>query len=329
MPTRLGWGLVLLLGGIGFAAVNTGNNLLYLMLGIGLAALGVSGLSAGRALAGLEAAVTAPQEILAREPTAFVLTLRNARSRAASPAVEARLQAASENTAVPRLAPGAAAIRFLPARFPRRGVYAAGRLTLGTTDPFGLVRRRRRVVPAGEFLVYPAPGSLERFDEEHPRRGRADTATRRVGEGLELHQIRAYRFDDDSRHIDWRASARLGELMLKEFLEEGVEHLVIVFDPRVPRRMPALGPRFEDTVSLAAALVYRCSERGIPYRFLAPGREFPMVDPPGGHRAVLEYLSTVEPEVDPSAAPLAADLEDVPGVIRFQAIDAAAPGASP
>ena len=42
MPTRLGWGLLLLLGGVAFAALNTGNNLLYLLVGLCLAAMAVS-----------------------------------------------------------------------------------------------------------------------------------------------------------------------------------------------------------------------------------------------------------------------------------------------
>ena len=320
MPTRLGWGFLLLLGGISFAAVNTGNNLLYLLVGIGLATLGVSTLSGGRALRQLDAEVSAPEEILASEPTAFVLTLRNRHPRLGSPAVLARLRPPGPSLppiAVAPLIPGDAATRFLSARFPRRGLFSSGRLTLETTEPFGLVRRRRRLLPGGEFFVYPAPANLDAIYQEEAVGHRGDRSTRRIGEGLELHQIRPYQFDDDSRHIDWRASARLEQLMVKEFLEEGVERLTIAFDPGLPEDTPSGRRSFEREVSLAAALIYRCGARGVPFRFLAPEREFPMVDPPGGHRPVLEYLAVVGPEVRSEEWDFGPDLEGASGVVRL------------
>ena len=66
MPTRLGWTLLALLGGIAFAAINTGNNLLYLLVGIGLAALLVSGYAAGRGMAGVSVELSHPEELRLR-----------------------------------------------------------------------------------------------------------------------------------------------------------------------------------------------------------------------------------------------------------------------
>jgi uncharacterized protein (DUF58 family) len=105
--------------------------------------------------------------------------------------------------------------------------------------------------------------------------------------------------------------------MVKEFLEANAEHLLLVFDPAVDRLDPEIRTRFEEQVSLATAAVLRCAEERTPFRFLAPEREFSEVDPPGGHRPVLEYLATVEPRVAPGEAAFAADLEGMPGVIRL------------
>jgi uncharacterized protein (DUF58 family) len=320
MPTRLGWALLLLLAGIGFAAVNTGNNLLYLLLGVGLAAMAVSSVAGGRALRRIDAEVTYPEEILASDPTAFILTVRNRDRRWASPAVRARLWSGTVSlpeVALAPLPPSGSATRFVPARFPRRGLYPAGRLTLETTGPYGLTRRRRRVRPGGEFFVYPAPHALDEVEPLEGRPDRGDRAARRVGEGLELRQIRPYEFEDDSRHIDWRATARLDDLMVKEFLEEGAEQVVIAFDPAVDRDDEPTRRRFEREVSVAAALVLRCGARRLPFRFLAPGREFHAVDPPGGHRPVLEYLATVQPVASPGAPPFGADLLGTPGLVRL------------
>ncbi len=319
MPTRLGWGFLLLLGGIAFAAINTGNNLLYLLVGICLAAMIISFAAGGRMLARLRGEVTAPDEILARDPTTLIVTLRNVHPRGASPAVEVRVRAEAIRFSPLRFAPllpGASGTRFVAARFPRRGIVRGVRLTLRTSDPFGLVRRRRRLAAAGEFLIYPAPGRLAEPEERSGHR-RGDMPARRVGEGLELHQIRPYRFEDDSRHIDWPATARLGELMVKEFLEEGADRLVIVFDPRVKRLDEPTLSSFEREVSRATALILRCGERRTPLGFIAPGREFPEIDLPGGHRPALEYLATILPVAGVRDAPLAPELRGMPGVVHL------------
>lgn len=325
MPTRLGWNLLLLLGGIAFAAINTGNNLLYLLLGIGLATLALSWLAGGAALGQLRVEITPPEEAVAGEPTAFILTLRHAGRGGPSPLASFRARCdglgplAAE---LPPLRPGGSLVRFLPARLPRRGLHRLERATIETCEPFGLVRRRRRVPAAAEIVAYPAPAPIDAEPLAGDEGG--EVASRRVGEGLELHQIRPYRFDDDSRHLDWRSTARLGEMMVKEFLEEGAERLTILFDPHAPVDDAPTRRRFETLVSQAAALVLRCGERRVPFRFVAPGREFRDVDPPGGHRPVLEYLGTVEPAVGAPAA-FAPGIEHERGVVRLALAGGIAP----
>jgi len=203
VPTRLGWAFLSLAGGIGFAALNTGNNLLYLLIGICLATMAVSFVAGGRALSLLRAEVTFPEEILAADPTALILTLHNPSSHRHSAAASARLRAGGQRLPGVRfgsLAPGGSATRFVPTRFPWRGLVRGVRLALETTDPFGLVRRRRHLRIRGEFFVYPAPSPPGEVDDLG-RHGRGDLPARRIGEGIELHQIRRYQLEDESRHL--------------------------------------------------------------------------------------------------------------------------------
>jgi len=318
MPTRLGWTLLALLGGIAFAAINTGNNLLYLLVGIGLAALLVSGFVAGREIAGLTLEISHPEEIVAREPTSLVLTVQHPGRGEASPALRCTLPAALGGTApfsLPPVPAGGSLVRFIPTVFPRRGRIRLDRVRLETSDPFGLVTRRRLLGRELEVLVYPSPSDAEAADEALGENS-SELISRRVGEGLELHQIRAARSDDDSRHLDWRATARVGELMVKECLEEGAARLTIVFDPGAPADSPAVRARFEALVSHAATLVWRCADVRRPLRFIAPEKEFRDLDPPGGHRPILDYLAQVDPTFGP-ARPLAPDLDAEPGVVRL------------
>jgi uncharacterized protein (DUF58 family) len=316
MPTRLGWGLLMLLGGIAFAALNTGNNLLYLLLALCLASFVLSALAGKRALRRVTLDLSYPEEILAGEPTALVVLAGNAHARALSPGLSVRIHKRAAGLDIPPLTPGGSRTAFVPADFPRRGLYRADPVQLSTCDPLGLVRRRRRLHPVGDYYVFPAPLPLDVPDQALAHE-RGEAPTRRVGEGLELHQMRDYQWSDDSRHIDWRATARAGHLMVKEFLETNAEHLLLVFDPAVERLDAEVRARFEQQVSLATAAVLRCAEERTGFRFLAPGQEFPEVDPPGGHRSVLEYLATVQPNVVPKGPPFAEDLEGMPGVIRL------------
>jgi uncharacterized protein (DUF58 family) len=319
MPTRLGWSLILLLGGIAFAAINTGNNLLYLLLGLCAAAIGLCFVAGGRALRRVRLSLSYPEEILAGEPTAMVVVVDNPHRRLASPTLEMQLRGGKEpvpDLSLPPLPPGTSRTRFVPTTFRRRGLFRAGRVQVATSDPLGLVLRRRTLRPRGHYYVYPSPLALERREEALAHE-RGEVPDRRVGEGLELHQMRDYLWSDDSRHIDWRATARAGHLMVKEFLEANAEHLLLIFDPAVDRLTPEIRSRFEEQVSLATAVVLRCTEGRTAFRFLAPDREFSEVDPPGGHRPVLEYLATVEPRPAAGEATFAADLDGLPGVIRL------------
>lgn len=316
MPTRLGWGLLMLLGGVAFAALNTGNNLLYLLLGLCFATMACSALAGRSALSRVTLSLSYPEEILAGEPTAMVVMLGNPHARALSPALSVRIGREAAELDVPPLMPGASRTAFVSTEFPRRGLFPASTVQLTTCDPLGLMRRQRHLTFAGEYYVFPAPLTLD-SPEQSLAHQRGEAPTRRSGEGLELHQIRDYQWDDDSRHIDWRATARVNRLMVKEFLETDAEHLLLVFDPTVDRLDSHITERFEEQVSLATAAVLRCLDERTGFRFLAPDRQFSEVDPPGGHRPVLEYLATVQPRVAPESEPFAMELDGQPGVIRL------------
>ncbi|MBM3893196.1 DUF58 domain-containing protein, partial [Candidatus Dependentiae bacterium] len=50
------------------------------------------------------------------------------------------------------------------------------------------------------------------------------------GSGLEFHQIRNYQLGDDVRTIDWKSSAKMNNIMVKEFIEDRERTIVIAMD---------------------------------------------------------------------------------------------------
>jgi uncharacterized protein (DUF58 family) len=116
--------------------------------------------------------------------------------------------------------------------FRRRGRFATGRLALRTHGPLGLARRRERrtvddVVNVGVDLavvVARAARLVRGSDSDGARRKRA------VERGRELESLRDYRRGDDVRLVDWKATARRGELVVKELVPETRQDVVIVLD---------------------------------------------------------------------------------------------------
>ncbi|HEX5614178.1 MAG TPA: DUF58 domain-containing protein [Acidimicrobiia bacterium] len=119
---------------------------------------------------------------------------------------------------LPPLPPGAVARAAYRIPTERRGRYEIGPLRASISDPFGVVRRTVHLLGPEEVLVYPrvhdvvAPphGGGEDVDRDARQvRGRPDPA----GDFLTL---RAYAPGDDLRHVHWRSTARLDELMVRQ-----------------------------------------------------------------------------------------------------------------
>ncbi len=114
----------------------------------------------------------------------------------------------------------------------KRGRYTIGPLRLVAYDLFGFYTLVAADEQQYDFFVYPPPFALIDF----PLQGIASrfsfgTYTNpRIGNGLEFASIREYRDFDDTRRIHWPATARTGQLMLKEFEQTGAVRVTLFFD---------------------------------------------------------------------------------------------------
>jgi len=255
-----------------FAAWNTGNNLLFLVFSVLTSTLFVAW-SAGRAsLRDLAVSARFPDHIFAGEPAPVVVTLHNTKRLlpAFSVAVEARMRDEGGVVGAPwgRARPPErrrvlAYFMYAPRRskveqraaqtFGRRGLVAVTGFELSTRFPFGFFRLRRRLRARDvEIVVYPKPA--EAGDELHllPIDAGHSEAGRR-GAGQDLHSLREYQPLDDVRHIDWKATARQGRLIVREFTAEEDRRIHLVLDTTLGGGEDAPS-RFERGVTLAATL---------------------------------------------------------------------------
>jgi len=258
--TSFGARFIFICVGVGAAAVNTGSNLLYLVVAMMLTLVLVSGILSEQTLRGLTVTRRLPEEIYAGTPFTVRYRIRNDKRRITSFAVGvagcyphgARGGAAFALKVTPGAESDVSAIEEAQAR----GPWTLSGVELTTRFPFGLFRKARRYAKEEVRLVYPklAPLDAELLDEL--ARGLGDTPLPRAGRGPDIRSLREYQSHDEARLIHWRASARLSTLLAKEFESETRRVATVMLDNLLPENPDKdFGGRFESAVSLAASAV--------------------------------------------------------------------------
>jgi uncharacterized protein (DUF58 family) len=271
-PTSGGGVFLVIIIVVGFAAWNTGNNLLFLVFSLLCATLFVGWIAARTSLRDLTVSARFPDHIFAAEPAPVIVTLRNTKRllpsfsvfvEARGPSGEAQPRAASRRRYAKRLLAyfsyvphHASAEQRVEQLFPKRGHVLIDGFELSTRFPFGFFRRRRRLRARNvDIIVYPKPEVIS--DKLHllPMYAGRIPSLRR-GAGHDLFSLRDYQAQDDLRHIDWKATARSRRLTVREFTSEDERRITIVLDTRLRGvASEELRQRFEKGVVQTASLL--------------------------------------------------------------------------
>lgn len=262
------------------AAVNSGNNLIYLVVAALLGALVTSGIFSAVNLTGLTLDLEWPEHAFAGRPAPVGLRLGN--QKRLLPSYSLRLAATSE--AIPDAAGGhgpagaeaamhAAYFAYLPARrqaaaastitFPRRGRYTAAAFVLSSRFPFGLLDKRRRFRPAADdqagpiLLVYPQITPAAEQLAETTAAGAVTAAPEPGGSGQDLYRLRPHTAGDSLRRVYWRASAKTGVLQVREFSREQDQRLRVLLALEPGGATPE---QMERAISLCASLLWAAAE---------------------------------------------------------------------
>ena len=303
-PTRAGWVFFVLTFGVGFAALNTGNNLLYLVLSLMLAFLVLSGVLSESALRGITVERRLPNEIFADASHLVALDITNAQHRVPAFAlvVEDLVDAAGKTeppvalgrTFVLRIAPRATERRFYNLRWPERGVLRLQGFRISTRYPFGLFSKSLELERPAETLVYPGLEACAlRTARSGEDEGRATEA--RPAPGSEISGLRDFRAGDPLRRIHWRASLRRRSLVVRE--SEG-EHRT---EQEVRLRTQGVEPgdAFESAVRRAASEAVALLEAGASVALYTDSHRFAAADGPVQRTRLLSFLAQVAPDTTP------------------------------
>ena len=239
--------------GIGLAANNTGNNLLFLVLGLLLASIVVSGILSEQTLRAVRVERRLPAGAQAGQPALIGLVARNGKPRAPSFSLELREKGGDVAGRGFLVVLGAqqtaeVAYSFLPQR---RGLHRFERLEVATRAPFGLFEKSRPIDAPAELVVFPqkipAPPAQPRALAREGERPQD-----RAGHGLEVHSLRDHRAGEDARTIHWKSSARAGRLIGVDHEQERRRRVCVVIDNRA-----LTSEALDRAVERAAALVER------------------------------------------------------------------------
>ncbi|WP_053913897.1 DUF58 domain-containing protein [Streptomyces sp. TP-A0875] len=186
----------------------------------------------------------------------------------------------------------------------RRGDHRSDRVTIRSYGPLGLFARQGTHVVPWTVRVLPPftsrkhlPSRLSRLRELD---GRTSVLTR--GEGTEFDSLREYVPGDDTRSIDWRATARHSTVAVRTWRPERDRHILLVLDTgRTSAGRVGDAPRLDaslDAALLLAALASRAGDRVdlLAYdrrvRALVQGRTANDVLP-----SLVNAMATLEPEL--------------------------------
>ncbi|MBI3885450.1 MAG: DUF58 domain-containing protein [Opitutae bacterium] len=134
----------------------------------------------------------------------------------------------------------------------RRGAAVVELGAVGSLFPFGFLRKNIGTALKHTVLVWPAQVAYQAVGGAAARAGSSGQRTERAGAGDDLLALRKYGQGDSHRLIHWKASARLGQLMVRQFAAESHDGFVLRLD--TPAEVWTRPEQFELLCSFAGTL---------------------------------------------------------------------------
>lgn len=293
--TTEGARFLLLTLAVGIAAINTGNNLFYLLLAMMLSLVVLSGLLSEQCVRRLEFHRHLPEYLFTNEPATLSLWVANRKSYV--PSMSIRLldvvagQDFDRGIHLSHLAPRSSTLISYPLLVRRRGRYRFDGIHVVTPFPFGLFHKTALYSFEASILVCPEMIPLPELRlYELGAVGQDHTLARR-GPGTSLYNLREFRPGDDSRAIHWMTTARTAKLMLKETETEDQRWVTVAMSTVAPVEEDRT---FERALSVVASLLDLFLKGGYQVRLLLGDQEETLASGPEQFLQLLQPLALCE-----------------------------------
>jgi uncharacterized protein (DUF58 family) len=192
---------------------------------------------------------------------------------------------------VPLLRPGAQHGEDLTIGAERRGVIDVGPMTVSRGDPLGILRREQGWPEVQRIFVHPVTVPIPSTSAGLVRDLEGTPTGTLVDADLSFHAVREYVRGDSQRHVHWKATAKTGTLMVRQYEESRHARIALLLD--LAREEYASDDEFEMAVSAIASLGLQAVREGRDV-FAAVGAEVPEV---AGAIQSIRTLATTTPRV--------------------------------
>ena len=290
------------------AAINTGNNLLYLLLGWMLSMIIASGVLSESTLRRLTVTRRPPKRIFSCTPFAMEVLVENPRETVSSYSVEVAdlvdNRPLTKRCYFLKVPPGKTQTTFYQHEFLKRGQVTFNGSQIATRFPFGLFRKSRDTVCEHKIVVFPAihPVSIPNSFSQN----QGQMIAGRMSRQGEFFGLREYTDNDDLRSIHWRSSAKLGRMVVREYEDESQKRVSLALENGFPSAITEDDAAvFEKAVSLAASYANAYEQDGYSVRFVTRIKTIEFGNGPKHLDRILEHLATIQPEIQKRAFPFA------------------------
>jgi uncharacterized protein (DUF58 family) len=283
---------------VGFAAINTANNLLYLLLGMLLALIVVSGVMSELSLRDLTVVRRLPLRAQVGRAHLVEIEVYNHKLRVPSYAIEVEDlragQPADKRCFFLKISPKSAQVAAYRRTPVRRGRDVHIGFRIATRFPFGLFEKSREVPAEGELVIYPAVDPVHLPPAASGRSPGTDHVVGR-GHGEEFLGLKLMRPGEDPRDVHWRKTAAVGQLVMRERAKETRPDVTLNLDVIRPSDAgedwdAGFDRRIRDVASRAVAHL----KRGDRVTVMTTGGAVAHADRTVGADPLLRYLALLE-----------------------------------
>lgn len=314
-PTKEGKRFILATLLIAVAAVNTGNNLIYLVLSMMLSIVAVSIGALYINLKGISVSIIAVHPIFAKTSTRIRISVYNKKRFAPSYSIRMLFPENIEGSfLIPHVPPTGSVTFDINAVFKKRGIYKYGTFYIESTFPFILFGKKAYPIIEGEVTVYP---EIKEIGNTLPELSAYELHSYdlKQGHGDEFLKIREFVYGDSLRRIHWKATAKSGKLMIMETGISEPKLFTVILDNIKPHDKES----FEKAVTFAASISDKFIKMGYLVRLLTCKKAIPFGSESEHLFKILDLLAVIEEE-DRWECPLISEFQGT-GVLILKSFD--------
>lgn len=288
-----GWKFLIITFLLGFAAINTGTNALYLLASMLLSLIIASGILSDIAIRNLKITLYAPRYIFARQNAPITVKVFNNKKKISSYLINIKPgKKSNPELFYSEIAPCEEKERILFKTFEKRGYNNLQGYILSTFYPFSLFEKYTPYPEITRVVVFPAirdvKGILKETGGLKPESNKYNRQFSEQAE--EFQQVRDYIPSDSSRVIYWKKSTQ--KLMSKKFETNPYTRYSIIFDRSCGAEDSV---EFETNIELAASVAYYLAKNNMAFSFYSQGFEIKETNGEKDIEKILEWLALTTP----------------------------------